>query len=70
MIRYIIISTFADACLPVVCKDDKDVEKSIADIRRQGGDWTLFEVIRGEHDIVSQRSVCFDKDGKTIRSIQ
>jgi len=47
-----------------LCKDAAAVQKVL---RRKGQDWLLFEAVGGKAE---PRSVCFEPDGKTIRSIQ
>lgn len=52
---------------PVLCEDQAAVQIGIEKFHQEKGDWSLFEVVGGKAE---QRSVCFESDGKTIKTIQ
>lgn len=60
--------TFTDIQGMVGCCSLEQVQEAInANRVHRNGDWTVFELVDGKFQ---QRSVCFEPDGRTVKSIQ
>jgi hypothetical protein len=51
----------------VLCEDSKAVEEGIRKADRDQVEWRLFEVVGSSAE---PRTVCFESNGRTVRSIQ
>jgi hypothetical protein len=64
-------SQVADVRDLILCKDKVDVGMALEKAEKSGYDWAVYEVLdKPTGQKTARRAVVFEKDGKTIRSIE